>query len=157
MAVVESIPIRRANPVDVLNRLLVIEYRSLPMYLRDACPWTHPGDERASAVLNQIVADQKTYSSRLADAVLDRSGAIELGGYPMEYTDTHMLSLDFLVGELVRCQKRDITAIERCVAELTGDPPARALAEEVLGNARGHLDSLQELAADVKSHGATRK
>jgi hypothetical protein len=29
--------------VDALNQLLVIEYRTLPQYLVDATPWTHPG------------------------------------------------------------------------------------------------------------------
>ena len=44
-------------------------------------------------------------------------------------------------------QKQDIAAIQQCVADLAGDPAGRALAEEVLGNARGHLESLEELLA----------
>ncbi len=150
MAVVQSIPMRRIDSVEVLNRLLALQYRSLPMYLNEACPWTHPGDESASATLAQLVADHKAYSSRIAEAILDRNGAILPSGYPMEFTDTHLLSLDFMVGELIKYQRRDITQVEHCVADLAADPPARALAEEVLGNARGHLESLEELAAKLK-------
>ena len=45
--------------VAALERLLVTLYRSLPMYLTDAVPWTRQGDERAVEVLRYIVADQK--------------------------------------------------------------------------------------------------
>ncbi len=63
----------------------------------------------------------------------------------MTFTDTHDLSLDYLVNELVDYQRQDIAAIEKCVADLNADGNGRALAEEVLGNARGHLESLKEL------------
>ncbi len=48
-----------------LNRLLMIIYRSLPMYLADAVPWMHPGDEKAKHILNHIVADYRMYSGAL--------------------------------------------------------------------------------------------
>jgi predicted outer membrane protein len=51
-----------------------------------------------------------------------------------------------LVSELAFYQQQDIAIIERCVAELVTDPQGRSLAEEILGNARGHLESLDELA-----------
>ena len=65
----------------------------------------------------------------------------------MEFTDTHDLSLDYLLGKLAFYQKQDIAAIEQCVPDLAGDPQGRALAEEALGTARGHLESLEELLA----------
>ena len=133
------------DPLDVLNRLFVVVYRSLPMYLADAQPWTHPGDDQASRVLGAIVTDARHYAGRIAELILRQRGRVEMGEFPMEFTDLNLLSLDYLLQELVRCQKGDIAAIERCVAELAGDREARALAEEVLGNARGHLESLAEL------------
>ena len=60
------------NSVDLLNQLLVIHYRSLPMYLLDASPWTHRGDEKASEALNDIVTDQRQTCQRIADAVIQR-------------------------------------------------------------------------------------
>jgi hypothetical protein len=45
----------------------------------------------------------------------------------------------------VRWQKADIQAIEQLATELAEGSEDRALAEEVLGNARGHLQSLEEL------------
>jgi hypothetical protein len=128
-----------------LNRLLVIIYRSLPMYLADAVPWMHPGDEKAKHVLNHIVTDYRMYSGRIVDSLLARRERCTFGEYPMTFTDTHDLSLDYLVNELVDYQRQDIAAIEKCVADLNADGNGRALAEEVLGNARGHLESLKEL------------
>ncbi len=128
-----------------LNRLLVILYRSFPMYLADAVPWTHPGDERAESVLNHIVVDYRMYSGRIAELLLDRRALAGFGEYPMSFTDTHDLSLDYLIGELIFYQRQDIAAIRQCAEDIRTDLTARALAEEVLGNARGHLQSLEEL------------
>jgi hypothetical protein len=50
-----------------------------------------------------------------------------------------------LLQELIRHQRLDIETIEDCVADLRGDRPARELAEEVLGNARGHLENLESV------------
>ena len=82
---------------------------------------------------------------RLGELIDARNGRVDRGSFPMEYTDMNMLSLDFLVQEMIRCQKRDIADIERIVAELGADREARELAEEVLGSERAHLEALEEL------------
>jgi len=128
-----------------LNRLLTIVYRSFPMYLSDACPWVHDGDSRARQLLDRIVADYRLYSQRISNLLLNRRALAGFGDYPMAFTDTHDLSLDYLVSELIAYQKQDVAALEKCAADLKNDPAAHSLAEEVLGNARGHLESLQEL------------
>jgi hypothetical protein len=133
-----------------LNHLLVIVYRSFPMYLADASPWTRRGDDRARRVLEHVVADERMYAGRITDLLLDRRSLAGFGEYPMAFTDTHDLSLDYLINELIHYQKQDIAGIERCVAALTRDPEGRAIAEEVLGNARGHLESLEELRKQSK-------
>lgn len=135
------------SSIDVLNRLLTILHRSLPMYLNEASPWTQHGDQQASAALSQIVADQQRDCRRLADLVLERYGRLETGEFPMEFTDLHFLSMDFLVGELVRYQQQDIEAIEQCVSRLAGDAKAQTLAQEILGAARAHLEMLEALTS----------
>jgi hypothetical protein len=132
--------------INTLNRLLTILHRSLPMYLSEASPWRQQGDEQAAATLAQIVANQQRDCRRIAELVLERHGAIDLGEFPMEFTDLHFLSLDFLTKELVRYQKRVVADIENCVARLADDPRAHTLAQEVLGSERAHLDLLEELA-----------
>jgi hypothetical protein len=135
----------RPDPVDVLGRLFRLLNRSLPMYLAGADPWRRAGDEAMANALTDIVADQRIYCGRIAEAMLQERGRFDSGDYPMEFTEYNMLSLDFLLTAMIRHQKQDIAAIERCVADLAGNMQYRVLAEEVLGNARGHLESLQEL------------
>lgn len=137
----------RTNPNAALNRLLTIVYRSFPMYLADACPWIHDGDVRAKQLLDHIVTDYRQYTQRISDLLMQRRALSGYGEFPMVFTDTHDLSLDYLLNEMAFYQKQDIAAIQRCVADLANDPEGRALAEEVLGNARGHLESLEELLA----------
>ena len=143
------------GPHEVLNRLLTILYRSLPMYLTYALPWTHRGDEQAVKVLEHIVEDQRQLSTRLAQYIMDHYGATELGDYPLDFPDLHDLAFDYLIGKLLACQKADVAAIEDCVAQLQKDRQAAALAEEALGSARGHLETLEELAAQAAKDGNT--
>jgi len=130
---------------DVLNRLLATLHRSLSQYLPGSHYWTHRGDARAEAVVRHLVEDQRALSARIADLILERHGPISPASFPMEFTDLNLLSLDYLLQELIRHQKLDIEIIEDCVADLRGDRPARELAEEVLGNARGHLENLESV------------
>lgn len=133
----------RPQVISNLNRLLAIEYRSLPMYLADAAPWTHRGDEKSVAALESMVADQKAMAQRLAELVLDLEGLVDPGEFPMEYTDTHFLSLDYLLTEIIKDQRHTIAEIERVIPRLSQHRAARELAEEVLGSERAHLEALE--------------
>lgn len=140
----------REQTVELLNQLLVIEYRSLPMYLMDATPWTHPGDEKATESLRSIVATQRSLAHRLAAAITARSGTVATGEYPMSFTDLNFLSLDYLLKELVRYNKLQVAAIEVIACKLV-EADARELALEVLGAEKAHLEILQELSGELAS------
>jgi hypothetical protein len=137
---------------NALNQLVTVLYRSLPSYLAYASPWTHHGDEKAVAALRHIDNDQKRLAKRIADHIIEHYGPVELGEYPLDFPDTHDLSLDFLLRKLVLCQKSDIATIEQLTAALTPDRKAVSVAEEALGSARGHLETLEELAAEAAKH-----
>ena len=131
--------------IDVLNRLLATLRCSLPEYLQGSRYWTHRGDERAEAIVRHLVDDQRSYMGRLAELILGRHGQIEPSIFPMEFTDLNLLSLDYLLEELIEHQRANIEAIEACRDELAADRPARELAEEILGNSRGHLENLESV------------
>ena len=133
--------------IESLNRLLEIEYRSFPMYLGDASPWSSESDAKAVEALKNITADQQAMSRRIAELILDLGGRIEPGEYPTQFTATHFLSIEFLLKELVYYQRQDIADIEQLVASLAGHREARELAEETLGAERAHLESLEALTA----------
>ena len=133
----------KAQRIGVLNRLLAIHYRSLPMYLRDAQPWKHSGDERAHETLSHIIADHQRVVEQVSEALLDLGGDIELGEYPMLFTDMNDLSYGYLLGQLVDQQRQLVARTQSCVDASGGEP----LCLEALGLAKGHLEELQELAA----------
>jgi hypothetical protein len=141
---------------EVLNRLLTVLYRSLPMYLKDGQPWLREGEAHAVEVMQRIVEDQEQLGTRIGQHILEHYGPIELGSFPLDFPDTNNLAFDFLLGKLLACQKQDVATIERCVSQIGGgDFEARALAEEALGSARGHLESLEELASETAKAGVT--
>jgi hypothetical protein len=67
----------------------------------------------------------------------------------MEFTDLHDLDIDYVILTAVRYQEQDVAAIEQLVERLQTAPAARALAEESLGMAKGHLDTLREQAQSI--------
>ena len=139
----------KPDVTESLNRLLEIEYRSFPMYLGDAAPWSSAADAKAVEALKNIAADQQAMSRRIAELILDLGGRIEPGEYPTEFTDTHFLAIEFLLKELDFYQRQDLADIEQIVAGLAGHREARELAEETLGAERAHLESLEALTAQA--------
>lgn len=133
------------NSTDILNRVLSILARSFPMYLKFARPYRHSGDEQSMETLEHVVADQEAMVERIATFIYDsESDPPNLGEFPMEYTDVHDLGLDYLLKMAVDYQRRDVADLEDCAARLRMAPTAKALAEEALGAAKGHLESLEE-------------
>jgi hypothetical protein len=135
------------NSRDALNRLFAIHFRSLPMYLSWACPYRTAGDEAAWKLIEQIVEDHKLYAARIVELIESRHMRIEHGEFPITFTGSHDLDLDFLVRRLTIWQKAAVTALGECYRALGADPAAQSLADECLGAAKGHLESLEELVA----------
>jgi hypothetical protein len=133
---------------EVLNRLMLLHRRSLPMYLNWAQPWSDRGDQQAQEALSHIVADQQYLVDRIATLILDNNGVIDPGEFPLVYTGYHDLSLDYLLQKMIAHQKQDIEDIEECVDMLRLAPMAKSVAEESLGAAKGHLESLEELVQE---------
>ena len=134
-----------ASTVDVLNRLLALHSRSLPTYLASARPWFADNEQEAMTVLRHIAESQESMVERLGTMVVEEGGVPQLGEYPLYFTDMHDLSIDYILPRLVEWIESDVTTIRQCVGELNGVPAAKAIAEEALGAAQAHLDSLNEL------------
>lgn len=132
---------------DVLNRLLILHLRSLPSYLSYAAPWQLKSHPRAAEVLEQIVADQRRTVDRLINMIMANNGTIDHGEFPMSFTGLHDLSAEYLIGLCIDRQRKLIRVIERYAEELGLAPFAQAAAREALGEAKGHLENLQELTA----------
>jgi hypothetical protein len=133
--------------VTTLNRLLEILCRSLPAYLDDAQPWARMDARRVQAALDHFLADTQLYAERVVKAILDLGGRPQPGSFPGEFAAKNDLSLDFLLREVIESQEHDILAIGQCAARLESDSSLHALAEEILGNAKGHLEIIRGLGA----------
>ena len=131
--------------IQSLNKLLSLLCRSLPAYLADAKPWAQSGDQKLRVSLDNLVADQQRYARRVDEAIKEHGGRPDPGRFPMNFVAKNDLSLGFLLQEIVVHQEQDISMLERCAVQLEGISSLHALAEEILGNARGHLDILKEM------------
>jgi hypothetical protein len=133
----------------ILNRVLATLNRSFAMYLSYAMPYFSQRDDAARAVFENMVADQKNYVQKLGEMVLDKHGRADMGDFPMVYTDCHDLSLDYLIREMTKLHQLDLQVFEQAERDLSAvrDPVALALVQELLGNARGHLENLRQLVA----------
>jgi hypothetical protein len=132
--------------IRVLNHLLAIHHRSLPVYLQSARPWTLRQGEPALEALHAIAQAHHKMVERIAGLIIELDGVIHYGEFPHRFADWHDLSLSFLLQRAIECQERDIVRIEKCVQWLEASPRGRALAEEALGEAKAHLETLQDLA-----------
>ena len=133
---------------DVLNKLLVIHTRSLPMYLSYALPWQVKNHPRFKEALENIVHLQQDMADRLATLVLDNGGNLDFGEFPMHFTGLHDLSVEYVLGQCIERQRKEVAIIEKCVSLLAMAPYAQAVAQEALGEAKGHLESLQAVTRE---------
>lgn len=138
-----------ADAVDVLNRVLAIVHRSFPMYFRYACPWSAGAAGDVMRKLEYIAEDQELSAQRLARAIDGAGGTPDFGDFPAMFADWHDLSLKFLVGKAVELQRQDNAAVAEAAGELRDQPRYRALAEEVLGAGKAHLETLEGLLAGL--------
>ena len=137
------------SAADILNRLLVLHERSLPMYLSYAPPADVQANPRALAVLAQIVEDQRRTIDRLATLVLDGGGLVDYGEFPLAFTALHDLSLAYLLKLMIDRQRKLVAVSEKLADQLNLAPFAQAAAREAVGEAKGHLENLQELQTSL--------
>jgi hypothetical protein len=141
--------------IPVLDRLLHLLCRSLPAYLADAKAWEGPGSEPIRLAVRNLAADQRLYAERVARAIAHYGGHPRPGSFSHEFTAKHDLSLSYLLLEILDCLDQDISWFEQCETELEPVSSLHALAAEILGNAKGHLDILGKLAGQLTESAAT--
>ncbi len=132
----------------LLNRLLAIVGRSFPQYMQYSRPYVPAGSSHLVEALAAVVSDQDVMVERISQMLSDESTAPRFGEFPMEYTDLHDLDINYLFGEAARYQELDIANLGEIADQLQLAPAAQSLAEETLGMAKGHLDSMRELVAE---------
>lgn len=131
---------------EALTRLWMIHNYSLASYLDYAPPCWKDEDGAAAQVLRDVVADQKRMGDRIGTMVVGCDGDLKLGHFPSRFNTLHDLSAQFMWDELQRYQLRTIDAIEKLIPQFPRASIAEALAQECLGVAKAHLDSIREVS-----------
>ena len=116
------------------------------MYSR---PYIPPGDSHVWDTIKRVVDDQSQLIQRYYQLLDDADLIAEPGEFPMEFTDSHDLNIDYLLRAAIGYQQQDVQEIEECVRRLDVAPAAKALSEETLGMAKGHLELLQEALEEL--------
>ena len=130
------------DSIAALNCVLGVVLRSFPQYLRWSRPWVPPGHERELEALERIVTEQEAFAERVFEAIDRLGGLPDTGEFPMEFTDTHDLAIDYIMREAVGYGRQDVAALEK-VAQLTNlAPQAEPLVREALQMAKRHLEAL---------------
>ncbi|MHB8969660.1 MAG: hypothetical protein ACYC3X_06410 [Pirellulaceae bacterium] len=137
------------TPNDVLNRLLVIHTRSLPIFLTFALPWWKDEDGRVADMLSGVAQDQLRIADRIGKLIVDHGGTAVSCQFPDRFSTLHDLAFDYLLAELIRYQDRTVAAIEKCASRLAGSPMVQALAQEACELAKSHRDTLSSLQCDL--------
>ena len=130
--------------IAVLNHLVAIQNRSLPVYLQSAHPYAKRADDPRLAAIAAVAAAENAVVERIGHKIIDLDGVVLHGEFPHRFADWHDLSIDFLLAKSIELQELDIQRIQRCVGWLDRAPRAKALAEETLGEAKAHLETLCE-------------
>jgi hypothetical protein len=136
-----------SDTIALLNRIHVILYRSLPMYLAWARPWSNGSQDAAHTLLDRIVTGQRQICDRLCTLVLELGGTIEYGHFPMSFTSLHDCSLDYVLRLALARQEKEVALLTRLSDELRLVPVAQALALEALGESKANRDMLRESLA----------
>jgi hypothetical protein len=136
-----------SDTINALNHVLAILERSFPQYLRFARPYIPPGRENVMQTIDQITAGADALAERITQQIYDSAGLPDHGDFPIEFTDSHDLAIDYLVDEAIDGLKQDVADLEECAGRLRLAPAAQALASEAVGLVKGDLELLQKCAS----------
>ena len=135
------------TPVDLLNQVLAMLRKSFPQYARVLAPYIAPGHEAAWRAIKDIATAEESLAHQVNDEILSMNGLTYAGDFPIDFTDTHDLGIDYMIAEAMGYQRQDITKLETITESLKSTPSAHAVVEEILSVARRHLKTLEDLHA----------
>ncbi|QDU57478.1 hypothetical protein [Aeoliella mucimassa] len=135
------------TPKAVLTELLVLLRRSFVQYLRYAHAYGMPTTSEITDVITDILADQDLLADRVAER-LEASGCpIPNIEFPLSFTDTNDLSIEFLLQRAIRHTQQDLAKLDAIAEQLTRQASLRSLVDEIRGMTQAHLESLEDLTA----------
>jgi len=135
--------------LPLLNHLLNLLARSLPIYLADARPYTHTEKSEFLEALRRLASDQRKYADRVAEEISRLGGRPNPGRFPVEFTGKNDLALDFLFWDVIENQEQNVFLLEYFADQLIYYPRLHSLAREILDHAKQHLETLHRSIRDA--------
>jgi hypothetical protein len=136
-----------ATSQKTLQVILRREGRSLLQYVRDSFPWITLEERTPLQRLRQLIDAESADLAELSQYMFkNRVPPSFLGSYPLSFTSHNFVSLDYLVPQLTKDEKRSIAALEADLHTIT-DPGAGAIVQKMIDSKRRHLPILEGLVA----------
>jgi hypothetical protein len=137
----------------ILQEIVRRESRSLPAYIADAYPWTTAAGGQALATMYEAIQDETEAVSALGRYLMRQRAPLPfLGSFPVSFTSSNFVALEYLLPRLVQAEKELIAALEADLRRL-GPGDARTQVEALLVVKRRVLAALAGLLAPAAASG----
>jgi len=140
----------------LLNNLLIQMARSFLQYISESSPWVAGDAVSDEAQVLVLAARQRQDVADIAALLDQREHYIDFGAFPTEYTDQQFLSLQSVMGGLLRSHASVCEKISNSVVSLrtAGDAEAADLLTTVESHERDILRALKEIQKSLTEQSA---
>jgi hypothetical protein len=98
-------------------------------------------------MLERMVTEQDALAERLIDAIIELGGLPDWGEFPIEFTDTHDLGIDYLIQEAIGYGRQDVSDLESIASTPNLESPADSLVADAVKLAKRQLATLEGFAS----------
>lgn len=131
--------------LQILNDLLNRVRYSLLQYIGESWPWTGKDEPARNGAFMGLVRRQQFSAERLASFLLDRRAVVSGSNYPKDCSELHFVSLDFAKKRLVENGTEVVAAFKDSASQLSDDPEALRLVEQLASDEAQTLEILKSL------------
>ncbi|MDA0807369.1 MAG: hypothetical protein O2983_04110 [Planctomycetota bacterium] len=131
--------------LQILNDLLNRVRYSLLQYIGESWPWTDKDEQARNDSFMGLVRRQQFSAERLASFLLDRRAVVSGSNYPKDCSELHFVTLDFAKKRLVENGTEVVAAFKDSASQLSDDPEALRLIEQLASDEAQTLEILKSL------------
>jgi hypothetical protein len=137
-----------AGSLSLLYRLASMGAYSLLQYVGQSYPWSGDKSLLMRTKILAMAGEERDSAAQLVRILQKKHVPLRVkGGFPSHYTSGNFVSIDYLLPKLIAEHVKEVAEIERELPKVA-DEEARVLAQAYLDMKRGHLQALQESAAN---------
>jgi hypothetical protein len=135
------------NIHDALNAAFSHKYHSMAQYILEAKPYVRSNDGAGMQEIESIAAEDRALADHLADVIERLDGIPQIGLFDPQVANLNYLSLDYLLGVLIRSLEDQLAQYEASLTQAQAVPLASQTLEELCAATRGRLERLRGIAS----------